>query len=234
MCTVSVVPTDGGCRVVCNRDERRTRPIARPPRQWPTGMSRATFPQDPASGGTWIGVNDNGLVVALLNRTSTSGVVHQAARSRGTIVPELLACASIDQALTAAEVLDSRAFEPFRLVVVQRATVAVINCDSACASIEVFPLVSPLMFTSSSLGDAIVEAPRHALFEQLVLSSDDWLRGQFRFHRHQWLGRQGISILMARQDAATVSRTTIDVTSRRIDVGYESLTGHALTVSAAA
>jgi hypothetical protein len=220
--------------MVCNRDERRTRPTARPPRPWLTGASWATYPQDPVSGGTWIGVNDDGLLVAVLNRTSTPGVVRPAARSRGAIVPGLLACASIDEAAKAAEMLDVRIFEPFRLVVVQRSMVAVIASDSAHTSPEIFPLVSPVMFTSSSLGDALVEAPRCALFEQLVLSSDDWLRGQFRFHRHQWPERQGISILMARQDAATVSRTTIDVTSRRIDVGYEPLTSHALTVSAAA
>lgn len=234
MCTVSIVPTGDGCRMVCNRDERRTRPIARPPRSWLTGESWATYPQDPVSGGTWIGVNDDGLVVALLNRTSAAGLVRPAARSRGAIVLGLLACASIDKAAKAAEMLDVRIFEPFRLVVVQRSMVAVITSDSARTSTEVFPLVWPVMFTSSSLGDAIVETARRALFEQLVLSNDDWLLGQFRFHRHQWPGRQGISILMARQDAATVSRTTIDVTRRRIDVGYEPLTGHALTVSAAA
>ena len=72
----------------------------------------------------------------------------------------------------------------------------------------------PVMFTSSSLGDAIVETPRRRLFEELVLAGDDWLRGQFRFHRHRWDEQPEISIQMARQDAATVSRTTIDVTSR--------------------
>lgn len=234
MCTVSVVPTADGCRIVCNRDERRSRPIAGPPQLWRAKASRATYPQDPVSGGTWIGVNDQELVVALLNRTSTPGVVRHAAHSRGVIVPGLLACASIDQAVKAAEMLDGQTFEPFRLVMVQCSMVAVIVCDSVSTSKEVFPLVSPVMFTSSSLGDALVEAPRRALFEQFVLAGDDWLRGQCRFHRHQWPARPAISVHMAREDAATVSRTTIDVTPRRIDLEYEPLTGDALTVPAAA
>jgi hypothetical protein len=234
MCTVSVVPTADGCRMVCNRDERRTRPIARPPQLRRIGKSRATYPQDPVSGGTWIGVNDSELVVALLNRTSTPGVVRQAPRSRGSIVPGLLACASMDRAVKAAEMLDNRIFEPFRLVVVQRATVAVITCDSTRTSTEAFPLVLPVMFTSSSLGDALVEPPRSGLFEQLVLAGDDWLRGQFRFHRHRWPERPQISIHMAREDAATVSRTTIDVTPGRIDLEYEPLTDNALPVPVAA
>jgi uncharacterized protein with NRDE domain len=220
--------------MVCNRDERRTRPIARPPQPWRAKASRATYPQDPVSGGTWIGVNDNELVVALLNRTSTPGVVRQAVRSRGAIVPGLLACASIDQAVKAAGMLDGRLFEPFRLVLVQRWTVVVITSDSGCTSTEAFPLLSPVMFTSSSMGDAVVEVPRRALFEQLVLGSADWLRGQFLFHRHQWPDRREISVHMAREDALTVSRTTIDVAPGTIDLEYQPLTGEALTVPAAA
>jgi hypothetical protein len=197
-------------------------------------VSWATYPQDPVSGGTWIGVNDDGLVVALLNRTMTSGVQRHAPQSRGSIVPRLLGCASVDRAVQASEALDSRTFEPFRLVMVQRATVAVMTGDPARPTKEVFPLVAPLMFTSSSLGDALVEAPRRRLFEQLVLADDDWLRGQFRFHRHRWARRPVISILMAREDAATVSRTTIDVTSRTIDLAYEPLTGDVANVSTVA
>jgi hypothetical protein len=234
MCTVSIVPTGDGCRVVCNRDERRTRPVASPPRAWPTEVSWATYPQDPASGGTWIGVNEDGLAVALLNRTPTPGIERRAPRSRGSIVPELLACASIDRAARAADALDRREYEPFQLVMVQRSIVAVTAGDPEQSSRGVFPLVGPVMFTSSSLGDTLVEAPRRTLFEQLVLANDDWLSGQFQFHRHQWTRRPEISVHMAREDAATVSRTTIHVTSRTIDLEYASLTGHPRSVSAAA
>ena len=38
---------------------------------------------------------------------------------------------------------------------------------------------------------------------------------------------------MAREDAATVSRTTIDVTSSAIDLAYESLPGPLATAAAA-
>ena len=154
------------------------------------------------------------------------------ADSRGSIVPTLLACTSIAQALKAYDALEVTRYEPFRLVMVQRSIVAVVPGDPALSA-EVFPLVLPVMLTSSSLGDAVVEAPRRRLFERLVLAEDDWLRGQVRFHRHQWPRRPEISVHMAREDAATVSRTTIHVTSRAIDVAYEPLAGHLPTVSAA-
>lgn len=226
MCTVSIVPTTDGCRVVCNRDERPTRPVARPPRAWPTEVSWATYPLDPVCGGTWIGVNDDGLVVALLNRTVGQGEPCLSPPSRGSIVPALLECVSIAQALNAYDALDVQRFEPFRIVMAHRSIVAVIPGDAARSPAELFPLVTPVMFTSSSLGDAVVAAPRRRLFEQLVLADDDWLHGQFRFHRHQWTRRPEISVQMTREDAATVSRTTIHVTSRAIDVDYEALPGH--------
>jgi hypothetical protein len=142
------------------------------------------------------------------------------------------ACASIVHALWAYEALDLREYEPFRLVMVQRAAVAV--ADAAHPATKIIPLTLPVMFTSSSLGDAFVEQPRRELFERLVLVADDWLHGRTRFHRHRWTSRPEISVNMAREDAATVSRTTIDVTSSTIDHAYESLPGQLATAPAAA
>jgi hypothetical protein len=42
--------------------------------------------------------------------------------------------------------------------------------DRAHSPAELFSLVRPVMFTSSSLGDAIVAPPRRRLFEELVLA----------------------------------------------------------------
>ncbi len=224
MCTVSIVPVADGCRMVCNRDERHTRAAAHAPRAFPTEVSWATYPQDPMSGGTWIGVNDDGLMVALLNRSAAASEARLSPpQSRGSIVPLLLAGTSIAQAMDAYDALDLTRFASFRIVMAHRSNVAVVTGDRAHSAAESFPLRRPVMFTSSSLGDAAVETPRLRLFDQLVLADADWLRGQFRFHRHRWAGRPEISVQMARQDAVTVSRTTVDVTSRDIDLHYESL-----------
>ena len=223
MCTVSIVPVFHGCRVVCNRDERRTRAAAHPPRVLPTEVSWATYPRDPESGGTWIGVNDDGLVAALLNRTGTQNQSRVSPPSRGSFVPALLSCASIAQAMNLYDTLDVSRFEPFRIVLAHRSIVAVLTGNRTNHPAELFRLVRPVMFTSSSLGDAIVEPPRRRLFEQLVLGGDDWLHGQFQFHRHRWAKRPEVSVHMSRQGAATVSRTTIDVTSKNVDLQYESL-----------
>jgi hypothetical protein len=225
MCTVTVVPHATGVRVMSNRDEQRTRPRALLGIHTVEGQL-AGFPLDPVGGGTWVGVNITGTVVALLNRNADPGTrVRPPSQSRGLIARQLLACASAQQAMTAAAALDPRLFAPFTVVVVKQSTVGVAISNGASAvECDVRALHSPLLFTSSALGDAAVAGPRRQLFERLVLSSSSsWLRGQARFHRHRWRRRPEISVRMERDDARTVSQTTVDVASHRTSLLYEEL-----------
>lgn len=228
MCTVTVVPTVAdGFRVACNRDERLARPPATSPELHRLGRRTAIYPIDPAGGGTWIGVNDAGLAVAILNRSrSSSGAGLKACQtpSRGTIVPLCLAADALPGALTIVRDIAVRRFEPFSVVLIYRRRLAVAVSDGRALSISETALGTPLLFTSSSLGDGLVDWPRRRLFEQLLgTERAGWLAGQSRFHEHQWPGRPEISVLMARQDAATVSRSVVDVSPRRIRFRYEAL-----------
>ena len=226
MCTVTLVPRgDGGVRVMCNRDEQRTRPAAVAPRLHRLGERVAVFPEDPQGGGTWIGANDAGLAAALLNRHGRDAPASRgAAVSRGLIIPTLLEHASLDAALEVVRELDPGVFEPFQLVAVQEARVGVATSTGRMLATRVSALVQPLLFTSSSLGDDRVDAPRRRLFERLVLGrADAWLEGQARFHRHRWRSRPQISVWMARADAVTVSRSVVEVTPRAIRMTYTPL-----------
>lgn len=232
MCTVTIVPRDdGGFRLVCNRDERRTRPEALPPRVLRLSHCTAVFPIDPWSGGTWTGVNDAGVAMAILNRKVHTDTerrtvsLHRDPFSRGVIIPALLACTSFDKALRMARAFAATGFEPFRLIVIQDTRIGVITNDGRSLSFDVSRMFQPLLFTSSSLGDAVVEEPRLRAFAELVLKDKSaWLRAQFRFHRSRWPQRPDLSVVMERADAATVSRTVVDVGHDVIDVDYEPLT----------
>ena len=232
MCTVTVVPHAGGVRLMCNRDERRTRPRALPPRTFVFDGRLAAFPVDPAGGGTWIGVNDAALAVTLLNvHDGRLRGTAQRGPSRGQIVRALLSCASIPDALAAASRIDARRFAPFRLLLVQRRTIAVgRSSDAATLDWTFARIVRPLLFTSSSLGDASVEPVRRQLFDRMMaVGSGGWTDRQARFHRHQWRARPELSVRMERPDALTVSRTTLDVTPARRLLIYQTLTGDAAT-----
>lgn len=225
MCTVTVIPHERGVRVLCNRDEHRTRPVALPPQIYDLGGHLAVFPLDPKGGGTWIGVNDVGIVISLLNLTrATPPTGIRPKCSRGLIVRDLLHCVSLAHAISIAEGLNPRAFEAFRLVIVHGGRVAVVTSHGT-ASIRSTeqPLDRPLLFTSSSLGDAVVGPARQRLFERMVVrNSRGWLDGQTRFHQHQWPQCPEISVRMERRDALTVSRTAIDVTNERRQLLYEA------------
>ena len=225
MCTVTVVPHETGIRLMCNRDERRTRPAAIPPRVYELGGRLAAFPVDPQGGGSWVGLNDADIAMALLNAASAPRRCAEAPkRSRGLIVRELLSCRSMPHVLEAIASLDIGSFEAFRLVVVHGSAVAVATHDGARAmTCRQIWLDTPLLFTSSSLGDARVEAPRRRLFERMVVQGRaGWLDGQAHFHRHQWRSRPEISVRMEREDALTVSHTVVDVTAAGRGVRYEA------------
>jgi hypothetical protein len=226
MCTVTVVPTRHGFRLACNRDELDTRPAALRPR-WRTIASRtAVFPVDPQSGGTWIGVNAAGLALALLNRNDRSGVQQSghAKRSRGLIVPSLLGHTTAAGVLEALGSLEQASYEPFHLCAVEPGEVGFVSSDGCELSIERHPLVRPVLFTSSGLGDSLVIAPRSKLFDDLVLANEcSWLEGQARFHTHQWPERPHLSVLMRRDGARTVSRSVIDVAGTTIRFRYRPI-----------
>ncbi len=222
MCTVTVVAAGDTVRLVCNRDELRSRPAALLPRVTPVGRHRAIFPVDPVSGGTWVAVNDAGLVLTLLNAYSTepsreSGPL----RSRGTIIPSLLHHGMLPAVIEQAARIDATRYAPFRLVLGARQEWAELRSDGQeVRLIARAELDQPLLFTSSGLGDDRVEGPRRQLFDELVRSSDEPFRQQELFHRHRWPERPQLSVAMQRPDARTVSQTHVCLGPDQVTLTY--------------
>ncbi|MBY0261387.1 MAG: NRDE family protein, partial [Phycisphaerales bacterium] len=120
MCTVTLVrPAPGSLRLVFNRDEQRSRAASTPPREFELAGRRALMPIDPDSGGTWIGASDAGVVACLLNANPPTRSAEWAGRkSRGLIVPAILAASGFDEARQIAWKIEAGKFPPFRLLVV--------------------------------------------------------------------------------------------------------------------
>jgi hypothetical protein len=226
MCTISVVPDRDGFRLTCNRDERRQRRKALPPAWRTVGPRRAIYPVDPVGPGTWIGVNDSGLAAGLLNRTprgasprSRSGLT-----SRGLIVRRLMEARTLSIAIDLARQLELSRFGLFRVILVEALNALALSSDGDVLALDELDATRPLMLTSSSLGDDLVDPARRRLFEDMMnVPRFEWLRRQDRFHSHQWPTHPAISVLMARADARTVSRTSISVTSEGIRLRYSAL-----------
>jgi hypothetical protein len=118
MCTVVLLRRPAApwpLLLAANRDELRGRPWRPPARHWPDRPDMVAG-LDVQAGGSWLGVNDDGVVAAILNRTGTLGPA-SGKRSRGELVLEALDHADASAAAAALADLDPDAYRPFNLVV---------------------------------------------------------------------------------------------------------------------
>ena len=221
MCTASLISTGrDGLRLVFNRDELHTRAPAAPPAVHRAQDRRAIMPTDPEGGGTWIALNDGGLLLFLLNHNPCKAAYQRGAVSRGLIIPSLLHHTSARAALEAAAILNPARYSPFRLVLVDRKRLCQLLSDGqTLQTFADFGPHRPTMFTSSSLGDEVVDPPRRALFEQMVIPNPT-PQAQDRFHAHAWPDRPEVSVNMYRRDARTVSITTVEFGRGRARMTY--------------
>ncbi len=124
MCTLIVLhrcapsPSDPYLVVAANRDEFLSRPAEGPAlRVWQG--KRIVAPLDREAGGTWWGVNEDGVFAALTNRPTPSA--DPSRRSRGLLVLDALTHASADKAADALGALPRAAYNPFNLFVADAA-----------------------------------------------------------------------------------------------------------------
>ncbi len=132
MCTVVLafhLDRDVPVLVAANRDEFLDRPASPPAvrRHWGPPIAA---PRDERAGGTWIGINQAGVVACLTNRF-TGRAPHPARASRGEVVPLALhgprgadAATPAQSAAQAAEAVlaaPTRHFNPFHLLLADRA-----------------------------------------------------------------------------------------------------------------
>jgi Transport and Golgi organisation 2 len=218
MCTVSLVPSPDGSilRLLMNRDEQRLRPVGQPPVVRRTSLGRALWPTDPTSSGSWITATDAGVALVVMNvdghRRSPDLL------SRGTLIPFLADCRSIDDVVARWKAIDVSAFAPFRLLAIEGDRLMV------CVSGDRTPALQRIgrahVFASSSLGDAKVEPLRRELFAQMLRTEPDRWVAQNRFHQHAWPSRRHLSVMMSRVDACTVSQTEVLLTPSTVALAY--------------
>lgn len=225
MCTVSVIATANGYRLVHSRDEQRTRAPGLAPEVRDAGPFRTVAPHDPDGGGTWVLGRSDGLTLAIMNVNPEPRPEFDRAklRSRGLIIPEL-APLPLDEIPVAVEELEAGEFAPFRLVAVVRP-----GCRVAIWSwtwrrgeqIELETPRPPVCWPTSGLGDSVVAA-RSPLFDE-IMAGDPSPAAQNGYHRHRWEGRGAESVLMSRPDARTVSITTVEAGPRAVRMFYSAV-----------
>lgn len=174
MCSVILLRRPGAAWplvVAANRDEMAGRPWRPPGRHWPD-RPNVVAGLDELAGGSWLGLNDEGLVAGILNRMGTLGP-ETGKRSRGELVLDALDHADAGEAARALADLDTRAYRPFNLVLADNRDAWLVSHRGPNPRNR--PEVTAIpegvhMVTAHDLDDA--EDPRIALYRPLFERAD--------------------------------------------------------------
>lgn len=122
MCTVLLLLRPGHpwpVLLAANRDERLDRPWSAPARHWPDRPG-VLAGRDDSAGGTWMGMNQAGVLAAVLNRPHSLGPV-PGKRSRGELPLAALDAAAAAAAAARLAALDAGLWRPFNMVLADAA-----------------------------------------------------------------------------------------------------------------
>jgi len=220
MCTVTWLHRPDGYHLLCNRDERDSRQPALGPGIHEQNGVKYIAPVDGDHGGSWIGSNEFGLSLCLLNRYGdVQSDENREFISRGLLLIDLLDCSEVEQATLRISDADLSRFRPFNLLVLPRsAKPALLEWTGSKFSIvnDVDCLV-PL--TSTSLTEPGIAVERRRQFAAIAGLNEDSLDD---YHRSHLPTRGAYSVCMHRDGAATVSLSKVSVTQDEILFAYES------------
>ncbi len=220
MCTATWLRNDSGYDFLFNRDERKARAEAEPPRAQESEGVRWIGPLDPQGGGTWIGTSETGLTVALLNGSRRGGDAERSWTSRGRLIPALVPASDLSELEARLGRLDLSSVRSFRLLALApTAPVLVAEWDRRTLAVDRDaearrPLVSSL-FDEHEVGKA-----RLAEYDRRTRGRSLDLETLLAFHRSTERGPSAFSVAMEREDAATRSLTHITVGREEIVMRY--------------
>ena len=151
--------------LAANRDELASRPWRPPARHWPD-RPEVVAGLDETAGGSWMGLNDDGVAACVLNRRGSLGP-QPGKRSRGELVLEALDHATAADAALALADLDPRAWRSFNLLLADEQRAFWLRHGGVDSEgIEVHPIRPGLsMLTAGDLNDG--GNPRIARFRPL-------------------------------------------------------------------
>jgi len=203
-----------------NRDEKIARRAGTPPEARGFAGTKAIYPSDGAGGtsisGTWIGANEHGVALALLNWNDVVSRPTEVSksRSRGLVIPALISSPSLAEAQMALGVLELEGVLPFRLIGVFPSEKQTCEWCWDSSQMKFLPHGWEVRhWFSSSLSDKQAEYLRGAAcqdaWSQPDAGSAPWLR---RLHASH-VGAPGpFSLCVHRSDVKTLSYTEIECT----------------------
>jgi hypothetical protein len=167
MCTVVFIPGNKKSFFGSLRDENPKRPKANVPDGYETDNIAFLAPKDPVAGGTWMGVNNAGNVIVLLNGAFENHERKKYYRkSRGLIVTELLAA---EMPVIEWNLCDMEGIEPFTLIVWSDNNLFELVWDGVQRHRLLLDAAQPHIWSSSTLYGTDAKAKREELFQNWIV-----------------------------------------------------------------
>lgn len=208
MCTLSIHVGKKRSVITMNRDERRNREESGMIHSRSANGVRAFYPVDNLSGGTWFGINDRGVVLAILNRYQDVSPVTNPL-SRGGIIPTALGQGDFESVNRWLGAQDYASFSPFDLFLIGRKQFCRFIWNGVALSVRDVRVKHWFLFTSSFINAEEVTAYRKNIFAawskevgKKLTDPEEVLRG---FHLIQIEGMESQSVLMEREHSHTKS-----------------------------
>jgi hypothetical protein len=230
MCTVTFIPGKGRIVITSNRDEKLLRKQAIPPMVYQGKQYKLIYPKDPAAGGSWIGLKENGDAAVLLNG---GFLPHQPlasyARSRGLIFLDVLAATRPVTYLTTK--LELNNIEPFTLVIFENNSLYEFRWDGEEKHCRQLSVIRPHIWSSVTLYNMPAIKKRESWFNYFMNKHPNPTQHDIlNFHRFTGDGDTGIDLLMRRDGIySTVSITSMLLTADRGSMKYCDLGDGSIT-----
>jgi hypothetical protein len=180
-------------------------------------------PVDGDHGGSWIGTNEFGMSLCLLNRVGdVESDGNRDYISRGVLLIDLLDCSKAEQMRSRINDFDLSHFRAFNLLVLTRSAKSALLewTGSKFSFVSNVDCLVPL--TSTSLTEPGIAVERQRQFVAIAASQGLNEDSLDNYHRSHLPTRGAHSVCMHRDGAATVSLSKISVRQGEILFEYES------------
>ncbi len=224
MCTVTWSYSDAGYHLFFNRDEQISRLPALPPKVHQAGGVRSIYPVDGQAGGTWLGVNEHGITIGILNHYAAGAarVASEPRISRGLLVTSLLdarLASDVDRRLSNSSL---RHYAPFILIVISPLRDLTSHTWDG-RTLRTQTSVKPRFLTTSGFESAKVEAVRVSSYESWAHQHPTLDASSLQaFHASRLPEPGPYAICMQRDDAKTLSLSKVTVQVDRVRFFYAS------------
>lgn len=228
MCTVTFIPVKDKYFITSNRDEKKLRKEALPPKAYSVGDARIMFPKDTDAGGTWIAMHENGNAVVLLNGGFVKHVpAPPYKKSRGIVLLEIISDA---KPFAQFQQTPLSGIEPFTLVLFDNDNLYECRWDGNEKHAKHLDKTKPHMWSSVTLYDtAVIQKRQHWFREWLLQNPFPSMEEIFHFHLFAGDGDHHNDLRMNRDGIMlTLSATGIEINNEKGIMHYHDLQNNKL------